>query len=819
MDFSTSLVASLLGVGAIEEAAMHHRTLVETILFEDLISDGQGDGHANSDMGGSGEGQGGGEGEGNDEDRDEEYLLISKYSLRTQLYATIRNSPLLANLLSPSSSSRSSTVVNTLLRSSTIRSTLLLSQMIAHLKAPSQSQSLLERFVSNSEVFSQFLSLLLQVTSPVQLDGDASTSHVFEGGCDGEEGGGGGGGRRKCSYSMWMVEVIVLRLTLVEQLQTFSTLCSQLSSSPSSPSSSSSSSSSSPLPSLLRCELKDPHHNLGSRGLFLLAYQGAGLLSRGMEEGVSEMMLWSGVRGGEDKEEGVASSQQATERVQQAHTQEVAEAMTLMRGMRDTLSDPLIPTLYRNMILSTMAPYHPPSFFTLDNGSDGSDGSDGEGEGEGEADTSRSLCDEGIGGQCVTSADTLSSSSSSSVSVSSSNSISSSSGSSYNSDATDTPPSESSPTVYAGAERSKPPRRAKVAFLSFFFTRHSVGRLLAKIIAHLDTTNLDVWIISSSKSKKDDVTSYLLKAIHPDKWIYIPLDLSRAVSMVRAEAFDILAYGDVFMDSFVAHLSAIRMAPIQVAFWGHPYTSGAPSIDYFVSSDSFEPSSNRVSRVRQFSEQLVRFDSSSFLLFDPEPSTVHSPPAYLHTAGQWSGSGESGEQFEKSIGGIGAIGGPGLVSNASSDVEANAAPTTAPSGASVLELNREFYARRYSMLNWLFSVCYSVDDAKIDHAVLYRYFDGLDDTALSPDVSNRMYALVCVFFACISTYFFITHAHTALFLFLSLSLVSASIFASPCLSLSLSRAAVSPSNPLPLPLLSIFYKTDPRPPSTPYPTQ
>ena len=36
----------------------------------------------------------------------------------------------------------------------------------------------------------------------------------------------------------------------------------------------------------------------------------------------------------------------------------------------------------------------------------------------------------------------------------------------------------------------------------------------------------------------------------------------------------------------------MRLAEIQVAFWGHPFTTGFPTIDYFITSDSFEPSNN-----------------------------------------------------------------------------------------------------------------------------------------------------------------------------------------------------------------------------------
>jgi hypothetical protein len=45
------------------------------------------------------------------------------------------------------------------------------------------------------------------------------------------------------------------------------------------------------------------------------------------------------------------------------------------------------------------------------------------------------------------------------------------------------------------------------------------------------------------------------------------------------EAFDIMIYGDVFMDSFVAHLAMLRVASVQVCFWGHPFTTGENKYD------------------------------------------------------------------------------------------------------------------------------------------------------------------------------------------------------------------------------------------------
>jgi predicted O-linked N-acetylglucosamine transferase (SPINDLY family) len=72
------------------------------------------------------------------------------------------------------------------------------------------------------------------------------------------------------------------------------------------------------------------------------------------------------------------------------------------------------------------------------------------------------------------------------------------------------------------------------------------------------------------------------------------------------------------MDSVTTHIAMMRMADIQIAFWGHPYTSGYPTIDYFITSDTFESvneNHKNFTRQKSFYEQLIRFNSLSFSMF------------------------------------------------------------------------------------------------------------------------------------------------------------------------------------------------------------
>jgi predicted O-linked N-acetylglucosamine transferase (SPINDLY family) len=61
------------------------------------------------------------------------------------------------------------------------------------------------------------------------------------------------------------------------------------------------------------------------------------------------------------------------------------------------------------------------------------------------------------------------------------------------------------------------------------------------------------------------------------------------------------------MDTLSAALAAQRLAPVQCVSWGHPDTSGFPTLDYFLSSDLMEPTDGQ----DHYTEQLVRLPNLS----------------------------------------------------------------------------------------------------------------------------------------------------------------------------------------------------------------
>jgi predicted O-linked N-acetylglucosamine transferase (SPINDLY family) len=56
------------------------------------------------------------------------------------------------------------------------------------------------------------------------------------------------------------------------------------------------------------------------------------------------------------------------------------------------------------------------------------------------------------------------------------------------------------------------------------------------------------------------------------------------------------------MDMMAVKLSGMRLAPVQATSWGHPETSGLPTMDYYLSADLLEPAGAE----DNYTERLVR---------------------------------------------------------------------------------------------------------------------------------------------------------------------------------------------------------------------
>jgi protein O-GlcNAc transferase len=94
--------------------------------------------------------------------------------------------------------------------------------------------------------------------------------------------------------------------------------------------------------------------------------------------------------------------------------------------------------------------------------------------------------------------------------------------------------------------------------------------------------------------------------------------LERWAEAIRADRLHVLLIPGIGMDAQTARLAALRLAPVQATSWGHPDTSGLPTIDDYLSSDLMEPPE----AAAQYTEHLVRL---------PNLSIWYEPPALTPT--------------------------------------------------------------------------------------------------------------------------------------------------------------------------------------------
>ena len=102
--------------------------------------------------------------------------------------------------------------------------------------------------------------------------------------------------------------------------------------------------------------------------------------------------------------------------------------------------------------------------------------------------------------------------------------------------------------------------------------------------------------------------------------------LEQWVDTIANQHPDILIYPEIGMDVMTVKLAAMRLAPVQIASWGHPETTGLPTIDYFVSAQDMEPEDADAN----YTEQLVALPHLGCLY---QPSGVGAEPADVTALG------------------------------------------------------------------------------------------------------------------------------------------------------------------------------------------
>ena len=149
-----------------------------------------------------------------------------------------------------------------------------------------------------------------------------------------------------------------------------------------------------------------------------------------------------------------------------------------------------------------------------------------------------------------------------------------------------------------------PPARAanrviRLGIVSAQIYNHSVWVAIVKgWFQHLDQKHFELHVFSLCPTQDEETRwakSRSASFEHGKK------EVRQWAESILGKKLDAVIYPEIGMDPMTVKLASMRLAPIQIGTWGHPETTGLPTIDYYLSAEDFEPPGAQAN----YTEQLV----------------------------------------------------------------------------------------------------------------------------------------------------------------------------------------------------------------------
>ncbi len=175
------------------------------------------------------------------------------------------------------------------------------------------------------------------------------------------------------------------------------------------------------------------------------------------------------------------------------------------------------------------------------------------------------------------------------------------------------------------AAKERPPMPAvkaneplRIGFVSGHFREHTVWKLMLHgWLKHLDKEQFQLYgyyVRDYCDRWTDEAKTYCHRFVmgtkSPQEWY----------EQIRGDQLHLVIFPELGMDLELIKIAALKLAPIQCMSWGHPDTSGLPTIDYFLSSELMEPADGE----KHYLEKLVRLKNLG-IAFSPLPPDPRSP--------------------------------------------------------------------------------------------------------------------------------------------------------------------------------------------------
>jgi protein O-GlcNAc transferase len=165
------------------------------------------------------------------------------------------------------------------------------------------------------------------------------------------------------------------------------------------------------------------------------------------------------------------------------------------------------------------------------------------------------------------------------------------------------------PPVVAPPQPGEPIR---VGFLSACFYSHSNWKIPIKgWLSGLDKQRFQIFGYHLGDAT-DSETAIAKALCH--RFVERMPSIEAWAETIRADQLHVLIIPGIGLDGVTHRLAALRLAPVQATSWGHPDTTGLPTIDHYLSSALMEPPQGD----QHYTERLIRL---------PNLGIAYEPPA------------------------------------------------------------------------------------------------------------------------------------------------------------------------------------------------
>jgi len=143
------------------------------------------------------------------------------------------------------------------------------------------------------------------------------------------------------------------------------------------------------------------------------------------------------------------------------------------------------------------------------------------------------------------------------------------------------------------------PGAIRVGIVSQYFREHSVWNAIVKgWFQQLDRERFSLAAFCLGPGQDAETIYARSRAARFEQGVG---GLRQWVEVILDAQPDVLIYPEIGMDPMTVKLASLRLAPVQAAAWGHPETTGLPTIDYYLSGEGLEPSGAQAN----YTERLV----------------------------------------------------------------------------------------------------------------------------------------------------------------------------------------------------------------------